>query len=270
LTVGSSGDGTLNVEAGGLVSNRDGIIGSLSGAMGVATVSSVGSQWNNSGDLTVGRNDDGTLNVVDGGRVSVRGTLTIDDDADGGSFVNMSTGGMLALFGEADDSISEFLDLADGTDAVRYWDKNSADWADITTATYGYDYTLIFQTSGELSGYTLLTVGIAGDFDKNEAVNGNDFLLWQRDPSVGPLTDWEANYGKDNLQAPGDFNFSGEVDGRDFLRWQRDMSVGLLSDWESNYGEPNPISAFTATVPEPDTCVLALAWLGLAMRRRRD
>ena len=34
-----------------------------------------------------------------------------------------------------------------------------------------------------------------GDFDFNGEVNGLDFLLWQRDPSVGLLSDWEANYG---------------------------------------------------------------------------
>ena len=34
-----------------------------------------------------------------------------------------------------------------------------------------------------------------GDFDFNGVVDGEDFLLWQRDPSVGSLTDWETNYG---------------------------------------------------------------------------
>jgi hypothetical protein len=34
-----------------------------------------------------------------------------------------------------------------------------------------------------------------GDFDGNGIVDGYDFLLWQRNPSVGSLADWEANYG---------------------------------------------------------------------------
>ncbi len=34
-----------------------------------------------------------------------------------------------------------------------------------------------------------------GDFDLNGEVDGFDFLNWQRDPSVGSLADWEANYG---------------------------------------------------------------------------
>ena len=37
--------------------------------------------------------------------------------------------------------------------------------------------------------------GILGDFDNNNVVDGADFLLWQRDPNIGDLADWEANYG---------------------------------------------------------------------------
>ena len=41
-------------------------------------------------------------------------------------------------------------------------------------------------------------IGLAdlpGDFDNNNVVDGADFLLWQRDPNIGDLADWEANYG---------------------------------------------------------------------------
>jgi hypothetical protein len=34
-----------------------------------------------------------------------------------------------------------------------------------------------------------------GDFDEDFDVDGEDFLLWQRNPSVGNLADWEAGYG---------------------------------------------------------------------------
>ena len=99
------------------------------------------------------------LSIANGGLVSVAGTLTIDYRTQGDSFVNMATGGMLALKGDADDSLVDFLDLVTGTDAIRYWDKSLADWAPITTATAGVDYTLDYLTEGELAGYTLLTVG---------------------------------------------------------------------------------------------------------------
>ncbi|QEG35768.1 hypothetical protein Pr1d_30740 [Bythopirellula goksoeyrii] len=41
--------------------------------------------------------------------------------------------------------------------------------------------------------------GLSGDFDQDGDVDGNDFLVWQRDSSVGNLADWQTNYG---LAAP--------------------------------------------------------------------
>ncbi len=35
----------------------------------------------------------------------------------------------------------------------------------------------------------------AGDFDSDGRVDGRDLLVWQRDPEVGSLSDWESNYG---------------------------------------------------------------------------
>lgn len=37
--------------------------------------------------------------------------------------------------------------------------------------------------------------GIPGDFDMDGDVDGRDFLFWQRNPSVGSLGDWQANFG---------------------------------------------------------------------------
>ena len=35
------------------------------------------------------------------------------------------------------------------------------------------------------------------DFDGSGTVDGLDFLLWQRDPSIGNLADWESQFGTD-------------------------------------------------------------------------
>jgi hypothetical protein len=107
----------------------------------------------------------------------------------------MATGGMLALFGEADDSLTQFFDLINGTDAIRYWDANLLDWAPLTAATNGIDYSLSYLTEGDLAGYTLLTVGHLGDYDNDGDVDGKDFLGWQRNPSLGTLAQWQDNYG---------------------------------------------------------------------------
>ena len=132
-------------------------IGSQGGSTGEVTVDGGTWTWENAG-LTVGQYGSGTLDIINGGMVSVAGFLCIDEDLDGNSFTNMATGGRLALLGEADDSLGSFLDLIDGTDAIRYWDTDLALWADITTATYGDDYTMDYLTEGDLAGYTMLTV----------------------------------------------------------------------------------------------------------------
>ena len=44
---------------------------------------------------------------------------------------------------------------------------------------------------GEPASATLL-----GDFDGNNHCDALDFLFWQRDSTVGSLTDWETNYGE--------------------------------------------------------------------------
>ncbi len=41
----------------------------------------------------------------------------------------------------------------------------------------------------------VLGLGTPGDFDSDGDVDGRDFLVWQRNPSVGNLADWQAQYG---------------------------------------------------------------------------
>ena len=45
------------------------------------------------------------------------------------------------------------------------------------------------------TGVVEYAAGLAGDFDGNGRVDGLDFLEWQRNPSIGDLADWQANYG---------------------------------------------------------------------------
>jgi hypothetical protein len=46
-----------------------------------------------------------------------------------------------------------------------------------------------------LMGLSSVSVGIPGDFDGDSDVDGRDFLIWQRNTSVGNLSDWQTNYG---------------------------------------------------------------------------
>jgi T5SS/PEP-CTERM-associated repeat protein len=158
LIVGAYGNGALNIINGGMVNNNsyDGHIGAYS--TGEVTVDGADSTWTNSYYLTVGFGGSGILNITGGGLVSVARTLTISLPEEDAGFINMATGGMLGLMGDADDSLSSFLGLIRGTGPIRYWDDSIEDWAHITGATYGEDYTLSYLTEGDLAGYTMLTV----------------------------------------------------------------------------------------------------------------
>lgn len=158
LYVGFQGDGTLTITNGGALSNDDGFLGVNVGSPGEVTVDGSGSSWTNNGDLYVGFYGDGTLSITNSGLVSVAGTLTIDADMDNDGFINMTTGGMLAILGDVDDSLVNFMNIISGTDAIRYWDSSNPGWADITGATNGVDYTLNYIPTGNLAGYTVLTV----------------------------------------------------------------------------------------------------------------
>jgi hypothetical protein len=59
---------------------------------------------------------------------------------------------------------------------------------------FGGTNLLITYAGGDGNDVILLSA-LPGDFDIDGDVDGNDFLLWQRDPSVGSLANWEANYG---------------------------------------------------------------------------
>lgn len=63
-------EGTLRIEAGGLVANKSGVLGSGSGSVGVATVTGAGSQWRNTGGFYAGLSGDGTLLIENGGLVT--------------------------------------------------------------------------------------------------------------------------------------------------------------------------------------------------------
>ena len=199
-------NGTLRVLAGGEVSNDDGRIGfgTIPDVVAAVLISGVGSQWNNSDELDVGSTVRGLLTVSAGGLVNVGGTLSINDGyfpPQTGSFINLATGGQLALWGEADGSLVEYQELIEGTDSLRYWDASLADWAPLTAATFGEDYTLEYLTTGEFAGFTMLTVGRVGDVDNDGDIDGRDFLALQRNPELGSFADWQNAYDSQSLSA---------------------------------------------------------------------
>jgi hypothetical protein len=76
-------------------------------------------------------------------------------------------------------------------------------------------------TFGVVDNVVVSEVGIPGDFDGDDDVDGEDFLKWQRGESDDPL------------------------------------SAGDLAAWEGNYGTA-PLSAAITLVPEPASMLLML------------
>jgi alpha-tubulin suppressor-like RCC1 family protein len=61
---------------------------------------------------------------------------------------------------------------------------------------------IVTHVEAHLTTNLLITApALPGDFDFNGAVDGRDFLAWQRDPGVGDLADWRENFGMSSLGA---------------------------------------------------------------------
>lgn len=70
LRVGQTGNGTLTISNGGIVSNVLGYVGYDSAGVGSVVVNGATSRWNNTGALAVGQAGKGTLSIINGGVVS--------------------------------------------------------------------------------------------------------------------------------------------------------------------------------------------------------
>jgi hypothetical protein len=62
-----------------------------------------------------------------------------------------------------------------------------------------FQYTMPAYSVSTLVLHAVTT--LPGDFDEDGDVDGRDFLSWQRNPSIGDLADWQANYGAGSFSA---------------------------------------------------------------------
>lgn len=88
------------------------------------------------------------------------------------------------------------LDSGDSFDILDF-DPNSisGSFASLDLPTLGAG--LLWDTSNLLTTgvISVISDGLPGDFNNDGRVDGRDFLAWQRNPAIGSLSDWEANYG---------------------------------------------------------------------------
>jgi hypothetical protein len=123
------------------------------------------------------------------------------------------------------------------TGNIAWTDPATSSVSAITGAGSGVDVVLIGHSS-------VLAPAEDADFDGDNDVDGNDFLIWQRGLGVG-------------TSSTGDANGDGTVNGAD------------LTIWRNQFGGA-PIAAAAGAVPEPSALALAgLGLVALAARRRQ-
>lgn len=88
------------------------------------------------------------------------------------------------------------LTLINATASLLLGEFGSVTFLGSTTADVNYDL-----ANGDVYLDNFQGEGIPGDFDGDGDVDGRDFLVWQRNTSVGNLGDWQTNYGAGSLAA---------------------------------------------------------------------
>jgi len=277
LSVGSSGTGTLNIKAGGVVSSEGGSIGRNSGSVGTVTITGEGSEWNNSGHLYVGSYGSATLNIEAGGVVNVAGTTTFSNrsypvaatvhielsDTTSGPFLFTDS---LVLTPYR--SILE-LSLADGFVPEL---GNTFDILDFNTVSGSFaemnlpvlEDGLLWDTSQRklLIDGTICVgacIPLAGDFNVDGVVNSADYTHWKDNlgnnslalngNGSGAATVVQADYDlwKENFGRPGagigDFNSDGVIDAADFTVWQDNLGLSASALNGNGSGEVTVVQA---------------------------
>ncbi|QEG37393.1 LamG-like jellyroll fold domain-containing protein [Bythopirellula goksoeyrii] len=140
---------------------------------------------------------DGRLAFASGAQVNVTGAVTakvvqFSGDTSGITGIGNVAPGEAYLFAPTEDvsEMSVGFAISGNSDVIVEGQVNGS----VALSDSSYTGTTIirrgtFRTGGGGGG------PIAGDFDVDSDVDGADFLLWQRNPSVGNLGDWQANYG---------------------------------------------------------------------------
>ena len=80
---------------------------------------------------------------------------------------------------------------------LTFDDTRTGEFADVEFVNLPDTYRgeLLYTATGADVRFSLIADALAGDFNDDGRVDGNDFLHWQRNPSVGDLADWQASYG---------------------------------------------------------------------------
>jgi hypothetical protein len=218
----AAGDnGTLQISSGELEAFEGVDVGGVGAGAGTLHISASGKLVTptvlvNSQGVLSGQ---GTIegNVLNQGEVrpgTSPGTLTIDGDfvqgsngelmievASAASFDRLVATDQLQVDGTLKVVLIGSSPAAGNTFDILDWGSLGGTFADVDLPSLApglsWNTTQLYAT-GVLS---VVAASVAGDFDADGDVDGRDFLIWQRNPGVGDLSDWQANYGAGALAA---------------------------------------------------------------------
>ena len=132
----------------------------------------------------------------------VLGIHQAHDALQGGTLTDRSNADVAMVLRESgDDQVLVLINTRNQTSSITIptawqgeWFDQFTDEAEQLTASYSLDpYEVLFLAAAPPTPL--------GDFDFDGDVDGQDFLAWQRNPSVGDLADWQASYGVGLLTA---------------------------------------------------------------------
>jgi T5SS/PEP-CTERM-associated repeat protein len=195
IQVGLGGFGTLGVYSGGNVTTPIVTVGG-GGVLDVLGASVTG-------DVTLLSNSDMYANDATVGPLTQQAGAGLHFQLRGTSdFDNLHVLGPAILHGDLDVTLGSGYTPQSGdsfeflTSAAEISENFGS--LNFPTLSGGLDWQLDFSPQA----LTLTVIGgLPGDFDLDGDVDGRDFLVWQRNTSVGDLADWQANYGGGMLTA---------------------------------------------------------------------
>jgi hypothetical protein len=203
--IGDSASATaaLNLSGGQLVTKAllKGPGGQFNFTGGTLTAEIVGFDLTNSGGTIAPGNSAGATEIL-GDLTITAGVLEIElgGTVAASEFDQLIISGDAMLNGTLDVSLlgGYTLDPAVSFEILNIAGTRAGEFTGLTEGSlvgnFGLDL-FITYLAGDGNDVALFTAPLQGDFDQDGDVDGADFLTWQRNPSIGDLTIWQANYG---------------------------------------------------------------------------
>ena len=212
--VGYSGDGTVNIAAGGTI-HAGVYLGFNAGSSGQATVSGVGSSWVGTGGFYVGNDGAGTLTVNNGGTISglgyigsdsgSTGVVTLDGAGSawtqgiGGIYVGGSGTGLLQIVhGATASSDSGYIGESSGGMGTAHVDGVGSQWTGMIGGLYVADGApgnltishggIVSSDSGYVGGSVPEATGKATIDGPGSAWTDNKYGIYVGDTGAGTLS----------------------------------------------------------------------------------